>query len=126
MESASDLYDAAGTFDCVSRGDLVAIKLHVGELGNPHYVPPFFVHRIAERVKAAGGKPFLTDSNTYYHGMRANACDHMENATLNGYGGLPFILPTGCATRTPAGEVKGIRTRSRSGPLQADAMIVVS
>ncbi len=81
LEDAGALYEASGTFDCVSKGDLVAIKLHVGELGNPHYVPPFFVHGIADGIKAAGGKPFLTDSNTYYHGKRANACDHMENAS---------------------------------------------
>jgi uncharacterized Fe-S center protein len=129
MESASGLYDAAGTFDCVSRGDLVAIKLHVGELGNPHYVPPFFVHRIAEGVRAAGGKPFLTDSNTYYHGMRANACDHMENATLNGYGGLPFIVADGLRhENSRLVKTKGILDEIEvSGAIaEADAMIVVS
>ncbi|OPY27592.1 MAG: hypothetical protein A4E28_01961 [Methanocella sp. PtaU1.Bin125] len=129
MESASDLYDAAGTFDCVSRGDLVAVKLHVGELGNPHYVPPYFVHRIAEGIRAAGGKPFLTDSNTYYHGMRANACDHMENARLNGYGGLPFIVADGLRhenSRTV--KTKGILNEIEvSGAIaEADAMIIVS
>jgi uncharacterized Fe-S center protein len=30
MEEANRLYDEAGTFDCVQKGDLVAIKLHVG------------------------------------------------------------------------------------------------
>jgi uncharacterized Fe-S center protein len=67
MKEANRLYDAAGTFDCVGKGDLVAVKLHVGELGNPYYVQPFFVHDIVRRVKEAGGKPFLTGSCTYYH-----------------------------------------------------------
>ncbi|HTX43485.1 MAG TPA: DUF362 domain-containing protein, partial [Methanocella sp.] len=67
LSLAERLYEAAGTFDCVARGDLVAVKLHVGELGNPYYVQPFFVHQIVEKIKEAGGKPFLTDSNTYYH-----------------------------------------------------------
>ena len=35
LEEANRLYDEAGTFDCVGSGDLVAVKLHVGELGNP-------------------------------------------------------------------------------------------
>ena len=73
MAEANRLYDEAGTFDCIQSGDLVAIKLHVGELGNPYYVQPFFVHEIARRVKEAGGKPFLTDSNTLYHANRHNA-----------------------------------------------------
>ena len=64
VEEANRLYDAAGTFDCIQKDDLVAIKLHVGELGNPYYVQPVFVHDIIRRVKEAGGKPFLTDSNT--------------------------------------------------------------
>ncbi len=66
MKEAENLYDAAGTFDCIAKDDLVAIKLHVGELGNPNYVQPVFVHEIVQRVKDAGGKPFLTDTTTYY------------------------------------------------------------
>ncbi len=75
---ANRLYDEAGTFDCISKGDLVAVKIHVGELGNPYYVQPFFVHDIVRRVKEAGGKPFLTDANTYYNALRNNAYDHMQ------------------------------------------------
>ena len=54
MMDAHRLYDAAGTFDCVQKGDLVAVKLHVGELGNPYYVQPFFVHDIIRRVHGDG------------------------------------------------------------------------
>jgi len=41
LEEGNRLYDEAGTFDCISEDDLVAVKLHVGELGNPYYVQPF-------------------------------------------------------------------------------------
>jgi len=95
MKEANRLYDAAGTFDCVQKDDLVAIKLHVGELGNPYYVQPFFVHDITRRVKEAGGKPFLTDSNTYYHAQRNNAYDHMVTALMNGFNMAPFIVADG-------------------------------
>ena len=47
LEEANRLYDEAGTFDGIQKGDLVAIKVHVGELGNPYYVQPFFVNDIA-------------------------------------------------------------------------------
>ncbi len=48
MKETENLFDLTGTFDCVARGDLVAIKLHVGELGNPNYIQPVFVHEIIQ------------------------------------------------------------------------------
>jgi len=32
----------------------VAIKLHVGEFGNPYYIQPLFLHDIVRKVKEAG------------------------------------------------------------------------
>ena len=123
------LYDAAGTFDCIQKGDLVAIKLHVGELGNPYYVQPFFVHEIARRIKEAGGKPFLTDSNTHYEAQRYNAYDHMNTALMNGFNLAPFIVADGLKSenyRTAA--TKGILGEIEvSGAIaEADAMIVIT
>ncbi|MEM2098461.1 MAG: DUF362 domain-containing protein [Candidatus Bathyarchaeia archaeon] len=129
LKEANRLYDAAGTFDCVGKGDLVAVKIHVGELGNPYYVQPFFVHDIIRRVKEAGGKPFLTDTNTYYHAQRNNAYDHMATALINGFNMAPFIVADGLRGENqqiiktrgilPEIEVAGVIA-------EADAMIVVS
>jgi uncharacterized Fe-S center protein len=47
---------------------------------------------IADYVKKAGGKVFLTDCNTLYVGKRKNALDHIDSAYENGYN--PFC--TGC------------------------------
>jgi uncharacterized protein len=85
LEESNQLYDEAETFESIQKGDLVAVKLHVGELGNPYYVQPCFVHDIIRRIKEAGGKPFLTDSNTAYHAQRNNAYDHMNTALMNGF-----------------------------------------
>ncbi len=95
LEETNRLYDESGTFDCIENGDLVAIKLHVGELGNPYYVQPVFVHDIIRKVKNVGGKPFLTDSNTAYHAQRNNAYDHMSTALMNGFNLAPFIVADG-------------------------------
>ncbi len=129
MKEANRLYDAAGTFDHVEKGDLVAVKLHVGELGNPYYVQPFFVHDIVRRVKEAGGKPFLTDSSTYYHAQRNNGYDHMVAALMNGFNMAPFIVADGlrgenCRTVKTKGILKGIEVAGVIA--EADAMIVVS
>jgi uncharacterized protein len=129
MQEANRLYDKAGTFDCIEKDDLVAIKLHVGELGNPYYVQPFFVHDIIRRVKEAGGKPFLTDSNTYYHAQRNNAYDHMNTALMNGFNMTPFIVADGLKSESySVVPTKGILGEIEvSGAIaEADAMIVVS
>jgi len=129
LEETNRLYEEARTFDCIRKDDLVAVKLHVGELGNPYYVQPFFIHQIIQRVKEAGGKPFLTDSNTLYHAHRSNACDHMENAFMNGFNLAPFIVADGLKgenfRKVPT---KGILDEIEvSGAIaEADAMIVVT
>jgi uncharacterized protein len=129
LSSSERLYEAAGTFDCVSEGDLVAVKLHVGELGNPYYVQPFFVYRIVEKIKEAGGKPFLTDSNTYYLANRSNAVDHFDTARANGFGFCQFIAADGLRSESARPvKTKGILKEIEvSGAIaEADAMIVIS
>jgi hypothetical protein len=76
----------------ISKGDFVALKTHFGELGNTSFLRPVYVRAVAEKIKEYGGKPFLTDTNTLYRGMRANAVDHLNNAILNGF--VPEV--TGC------------------------------
>jgi uncharacterized Fe-S center protein len=129
MNEANRLYDKAGTFDCIQKDDLVAVKLHVGELGNPYYVQPFFVHDIIRRIKETGGKPFLTDSNTYYQSQRHNAYDHMLVALKNGFNMAPFIVADGLKGENfHLAKTKGILQEIEvSGAIaQADAMIVVT
>ncbi|MDR0372432.1 MAG: DUF362 domain-containing protein [Nitrososphaerota archaeon] len=129
FEEANHLYEEAATFDCIDAGDLVAVKLHVGELGNPNYVQPCFVHEIARQIKARGGKPFLTDSNTYYLAQRHNAVDHMQTALINGFNLAPFIVADGLKSENfTLIKTKGILNEIEvSGAIaQADAMIVVS
>ena len=129
LDEANRLYDQAGTFDCIEKNDLVAIKLHVGELGNPFYVQPFFVHEIVRRVREAGGKPFLTDSNTLYLAQRHNAYDHMQVALMHGFNMAPFIVADGLKSENfQLVKTKGIIEEIEvSGAIaMADSMIVVS
>ncbi|MBM4400858.1 MAG: DUF362 domain-containing protein, partial [Crenarchaeota archaeon] len=129
MKNAERLYDEAGTFNCVAKGDIVAIKLHIGELGNPNYVQPFFVHEIVQKVKDAGGKPFLTDSNTYYHAQRNNAYDHMLTALKNGFGMAPFIVADGLRGENYRRvTTKGMLTEIEvaGAVAEADAMLVIT
>ena len=129
LKEADRLYEAAGAFDNIEKDDLVAIKFHVGELGNPYYIQPFFIHDIAEKIRAKGGKAFITDSNTYYDGNRYNAYDHMVNALMNGFNMAPFIVADGLRSENyRMVKTKGILSEIEvSGVIaEADAMIVVS
>lgn len=63
----------------------VAIKLHFGERGNMAYLRPQYARALCERIKAFGGKPFLTDANTLYVGSRKDALEHLDTAFENGY-----------------------------------------
>jgi uncharacterized Fe-S center protein len=129
MENAERLYDEAGTFNIVEKDDLVAIKLHVGELGNPNYVNPFFVHDIVRKVKEAGGKPFLTDSTSYYRGQRNNAYDHMLNALKHGFSMAPFIVADGLrGENCRVVKTRGLLTEVEVAGViaEADAMIVIT
>jgi uncharacterized Fe-S center protein len=65
-----------------------AIKIHFGEPGNLSFLRPNFAKVVADRIKALGGRPFLTDCNTLYVGRRNNALVHMDAAFENGY--TPF------------------------------------
>jgi uncharacterized Fe-S center protein len=70
----------------------VAIKIHFGEPGNLAFLRPNFAKVVADRVRALGGLPFLTDCNTLYVGRRNNGLNHLDAAAENGY----FPLSTGC------------------------------
>jgi uncharacterized Fe-S center protein len=65
-----------------------AIKIHFGEPGNLAFLRPNFAKVVADRIRALGGMPFLTDCNTLYVGRRNNALVHLDAAFENGY--TPF------------------------------------
>ena len=67
------------------QNKLTAIKIHFGEPGNLSYIRPNYAARVVQHIQALGGKPFLTDCNTLYHGRRANAVDHLQAAMENGF-----------------------------------------
>jgi hypothetical protein len=79
------LLDNAGLAGVVRSGDLTAIKLHFGERGGHAYIRPTFVRRVVDKVRALGGKPFLTDSSTLYPGERKEAVSALTCAIENGF-----------------------------------------
>jgi uncharacterized Fe-S center protein len=128
------LFDRAGLGQVIARGDLVGIKLHFGERGNTAFLRPIFVRQVVDRVKKAGGKPFLVDSNTLYLGSRHNAVDHLTTAIQNGFAyavvGAPLIIGDGLRGKDYREIEVNLRhcqaVRLAANVIGADALIVVS
>ncbi len=93
------LFDRAGFAGIVQKKDLTSIKLHFGERGGSGFIRPIFIRPIVEKVKEAGGKPFLVDTNTLYAGSRSNSYDHLFLAEEHGFTsavtGAPLLIGDG-------------------------------
>ena len=99
IDKTGELLRAAGISGRIGPGDLTAVKLHFGERGNVSFVRPVFVRKIVEEITAAGGRAFLTDTNTLYVGGRSNSVDHLRTAIANGFAfavvGAPLLIADG-------------------------------
>lgn len=96
------LFEMGGFESAVSRGDTVAIKVHMGEAYTCGYLRPNIVRAFVDKVKELGGKPFVTDTTTMpYHPWisRSLAIDYLETANQNGFThssmGCPVIIADG-------------------------------
>ena len=98
-EAVGKVFQAAGLGECISNDDMVALKIHFGEPGNRTAWRPEQARGAAEAVRAAGGRPFLTDSNVLYRSLRHNAVTHLEVAASNGFSfescSCPLIIADG-------------------------------
>jgi uncharacterized Fe-S center protein len=130
----SRLLEAAGLSSRVAPGDLVAIKLHFGERGNHAFIRPVFVRRVVDDIRAAGGKPFLTDSSTLYPGERKEAVSALSCAIENGFAyavvNAPLIMCDGLRGHTavevpiPGKLLKKVSIGAEI--VEADALVVLS
>jgi hypothetical protein len=134
VDRAGVLLERAGLSAAIAQDDLVAIKLHFGERGNTGFVHPVYLREVVQRVREAGGKPFLTDANTLYRGQRANAVDHLACAIHNGFSfatvGAPLIIADGLdgrdAVDVPVAGRHFESVRLGAAAVHADAMVVVT
>ena len=123
--------------EVVSKGDRVAVKLHMGELGNPHYLRPTLVRRVVDLVKELGGRPFVTDTTTLYPLGRFTEKAYLETAAHNGFTrdtmGAPVVIADGsgygAVVEKPAKLVSGCDLRGvevAGAVAEADCMVVLT
>jgi uncharacterized Fe-S center protein len=132
---AGRLLERAGLSEAIEEGDIVAVKLHFGEAGNTGFVNPIFLREVVARIKAQGGKPFLTDANTLYRGQRANAVEHLATAIHNGFSfatvDAPLIIADGLDGKDGVdvpleNSMHFESVRIGAAAVHADAMVVVT
>ncbi|MBI5550514.1 MAG: DUF362 domain-containing protein [Desulfobacterales bacterium] len=85
MAKLTRLVSQAGLENVVRPRDLVAVKLHFGEMGNAAFIRPIYLRTLVTAIKQASGVPFLTDANTLYAGTRSDAPHHLTTAIQNGF-----------------------------------------
>ena len=99
LNKIKKLINKCGVTNIYGKDDITAVKLHFGEYGNTAFLRPIYLRPILETLNRIGTKPFLTDTNTLYVGMRTNSVDHLHNANLNGFGystlQTPIIIADG-------------------------------
>ncbi|MBN1614083.1 MAG: DUF362 domain-containing protein [Deltaproteobacteria bacterium] len=96
------LFDAADFGRMVHPGDVVAIKLHMGEFNNTAYLRPVYVRALVEKIKSLGGDPMVVDTTTLPYwpfASRATALDYLNTVARNGFThaalGCPIVIADG-------------------------------
>ncbi|MDJ0766636.1 MAG: DUF362 domain-containing protein [Myxococcota bacterium] len=93
------LWRRAGLDAAFQKGDLAALKVHVGEPGCNTALSPKVTQSVVQCLQAAGTQPFLTDSAVLYKSPRDNGVGHIRVAEARGFGlsnmDAPFIPADG-------------------------------
>ena len=128
LTKVDELLKRIGIDEIVEKGDMVAIKMHLGSKGGFRIVRPPFIRKVVEAVKEAGGKPFVTDT------CRPPSLDYLEIANMQGINylsvGAPVIIADGIKGEDyRLIKVNGLvlkEVKVASAIADADAMIVVT
>ncbi len=134
LSKLGKLIQTAGIADVVKPRDLAAVKLHFGERGNTAFIRPVFIRKIVDTIIAAGGIPFLTDTNTLYADQRCSTPTHITTAIHNGFAfsvaNAPVVIADGLKGKSDtAVEINQKNFKQvyiAADILEADALISVA
>jgi uncharacterized Fe-S center protein len=77
------VYEALG----LAASGNVAVKLHTGEPGNPHYLKPDLIKDLVQRVNGT-----IVETNTAYGGRRASTAAHYQVARDHGFTAIAPVV----------------------------------
>ena len=79
----ADAINLSGVSDMA--GQVVPVKLHMGEPGNPYIIRPELVRTVVSALLDAGAKPFLFDTVVAYPGERSHKSGYEKVARRHGF-----------------------------------------
>ena len=89
----------SGLLEGFKKGELVPVKIHMGEKGNTGHVDAKAAKVVVDKIKSMAAKPFITETNVLYQGSRVNAVDHLMLGAAHGFDpvslGAPIIIADG-------------------------------
>ena len=81
LNRIQSLFEAADLDGVIRKGDLTALKVHFGEVGNDSYINPVLIKPIANKVKALGARPSLV-----IFASRHKSASNMRTLTIHPIG----------------------------------------
>ncbi len=134
LRKVATVYDAAELGRTFAKESLVGIKVTFGERGQKTHLGPGYTKCVADKVLAAGGKPFVFDTNTLYSGSRGNAVDHLQLARDHGFSletlDAPVIIGDGLRGESAFIAETGLSLTKRAvlcgASRAADSLLVLS
>lgn len=82
----SKLYEALSYFNMNGfAGKKIPVKLHMGEMKNPYYLPPDFVKLVIDELKHIQAEPYLFDTTVAYPGLRSTKTGYEKLAQMHGF-----------------------------------------
>ncbi len=106
----------------------VAIKLHMGELGNKYFLKPEFVKKIVAILKDVGAEPFLFDSLVVYDSPRNSVKGYLEVVKKHGFDnlGCPVLISDDFIEQEIVVDGKKIVFQVCKTLAEADGVLVLS
>lgn len=93
------LMDRLDLSTMVRKGDIIGIKVHIGEGDKRTFLGPELAGITARHITRLAAKPFFTDTCVLYRSPRADAVSHTILAREHGYSperaGAPFMVADG-------------------------------
>ncbi len=87
----------------IAKENLVALKIHFGEVGNKGHLKPSWLTHTIHRIKQKTSRAYITDTNVLYTGRRSNAPEHLQLAAGHGFSlpklHIPVIIADGLIGR---------------------------
>lgn len=120
------LLEESKLYKKISKDDLVAVKLHIGEKFNHKFIKPLWVKDVTDFLKEQEYRPFLTDTTTLYRGNRFTALGYLETAEVNGFNfdrDVPIIIADGL---TGEHGIEFEKTEIAQAIYEADFLLVIT